>query len=144
LGDGSSIQSISTFALEYAIGQYGDISTATAFAFQFGGHSLYVLNFPNASTTWVYDAATGAWSEWDYTKPQGGIGRFSGEWHCFAGSKHIVGDYENGNIYEMQDPYLNISTEYTDNGASYHQRTNRPAYLEREPNASLSHQRLWM
>jgi hypothetical protein len=117
LGDGSAIQRISTFALEYAIGQYGDISTATGFALQYGGHSLYALNFPNANTTWVYDAATQAWSEWDYTKPTGGIGRFRGEWHCFAGSKHITGDYENGNIYEMQDPYLNSSTEYTDDGA---------------------------
>jgi hypothetical protein len=117
LGDGSAIQRISTFALEYAIGQYGDISTATGFALQYGGHSLYVLNFPNANTTWVYDAATQAWNEWDYTKLAGGTGRFRGEWHCFAGSKHITGDYQNGNIYEMQDPYINSSTEYTDDSA---------------------------
>jgi hypothetical protein len=121
LGDGFSIDRISTFALEYAIGQYGDISTATAFSFQYGGHSLLLLNFPNAKTTWVYDVPAGSWTEWDYTKPAGGIGRFRGEWHVFVASngvtKHICGDYENGNLYELQDPYLNKDTEYTDNGA---------------------------
>jgi hypothetical protein len=142
LGDGSAIQRISTFALEYAIGQYGDISTATGFALQYGGHSLYVLNFPNANTTWVYDAATQAWNEWDYTKLAGGIGRFRGEWHCFAGSKHITGDYENGNIYEMQDPYINSSTEYTDDSAPITRERTAP-HITNEANAFRFPQRLW-
>lgn len=126
LGDGFSIQRVSTFAIEYAISQYGNLSTATAFSFQYGGHSMYALNFPGATTTWVYDAAASAvagvpvWYEWDYTKPIGGIGRFRGEWHCFAGNKHIMGDYENGNLYEAVNPYLpsNRASLYTDNGAS--------------------------
>lgn len=111
-------QRISTFALEYAISGYGDISESTAYTCIVAGHSFYCVNFSGALTTWVYDIATGFWHEWDYTKANGaGHGRHRAEWHCMVGSKHIVGDYENGNLYEMQDPYINKATEYTDNGA---------------------------
>jgi hypothetical protein len=109
---------ISTFALEYAIAGYGDISTSTAYTCVFAGHSFYCVNFTNAQTTWIYDIATGFWHEWDYTLANGaGHDRHRAEWHCVVGSKHIVGDYQNGNIYEMQDPYINKSTEYSDDGA---------------------------
>jgi hypothetical protein len=114
---GYSPQRVSQFAIEYLLSKFGDISGGTAFTLQYGGHSLLVLNFPGATTTIVFDAATGAWHEWDYTKLSGGTGRFRGDWHAMNGTTHIVGDYENGNIYELQDPYINSSTPYTDNDA---------------------------
>jgi hypothetical protein len=116
---GYTPQRVSNFAIEYQLSKLSDISGGTAFTLQYGGHSLLLLNFTGADTTYVYDAATGAWHEWDYTKPTGGTGRFRGQWHIMVGTRHIVGDYENGNIYELQDPYLpaNLATEYTDDGA---------------------------
>jgi hypothetical protein len=65
---GYSPQRVSQFAIEYLLSKFGDISGGTAFTLQYGGHSLLVLNFPGATTTIVFDAATGAWHEWDYTK----------------------------------------------------------------------------
>ena len=89
---------ISTHTVEWQIQKYGNMSDALAYTYQQDGHSFYVLIFPSANTTWVYDVATDVWHE--------RAGFFDGEFvrhrsNCqmsFAG-EIIVGDYENGNLY---------------------------------------------
>jgi hypothetical protein len=111
---------VSTFAVETAIAGYGDISSAVAYTYQDKGHSFYVLNFPNADTTWVLDISIGLWHERNYTKPGGGYGRHRAQNHAFAGGRHIVDDYENGNLYEMKDSVL------TDDGATITRQRRAP------------------
>jgi hypothetical protein len=60
---GYSGERVSTHAVEWQIQQYSTLSDAVGYTYQQDGHSFYVLNFPNANTTWVYDVATGAWHE---------------------------------------------------------------------------------
>jgi hypothetical protein len=103
---GYNAQRISTHAIEQIVRGYGDISGATCYALQRGGHSYFVTNFPDTDTTWVFDVATGLWHEW-----QTADGRFRGEFHCFDGQRNLIGDFENGNIYQLSE------TKYTDNGA---------------------------
>jgi len=101
---------ISTHAIEYAIAQYGNISDAIAYTYQQEGHSFYVLTFPSANATWVYDAATGAWHEraaWE----NGEFLRHRSNCQLAFNSEVIVGDYENGNLYAFD---LDV---YDDNGA---------------------------
>ena len=100
---------VSTHAVEYAIQQYGDISDAVAYTYQEEGHAFYVLNFPNANKTWVYDVATGAWHERASWKNDA-FTRHRGQCQMNFNSLTIVGDYENGNIYSLD---LNV---YADNG----------------------------
>lgn len=102
-------QRISTHAVELAIKSYGDISGATSLCYQSGGHNFYFLNFPSANTTWVFDATTSLWHERVYTN-QGNFERHRASCHAFAYGKHIVGDYQNGNLYELSE------TVYSDNG----------------------------
>lgn len=96
--NGYTGQRISTHAVEWQIQQYGDISDAVAYTYQQDGHSFYVLNFPSANATWVYDVATGAWHE-----RAGWInGRFTchrGICQTFFNNAITVGDYQNGNLY---------------------------------------------
>jgi hypothetical protein len=47
---------VSTHAVEFAIQKYADMSDALAYTYQQDGHAFYVLVFPTADTTWVYDA----------------------------------------------------------------------------------------
>ena len=61
--NGYTGQRISTHAVEWQIQQYGNLSDAIAYTYQQDGHSFYVLIFPSANTTWVYDVATQAWHE---------------------------------------------------------------------------------
>ena len=108
--NGYTGQRVSTHAIEYAIAQYGNISDAVAYTYQQEGHGFYVLTFPSANATWVYDAATQAWHE-RAGLVNGQFTRHRSNCQCNFGGETIVGDFENGNIYKYS---LEI---YADNGA---------------------------
>jgi hypothetical protein len=102
-------QRISTHAVEWQIQQYSDLSDAIAYTYQQDGHSFYVLIFPTANTTWVYDAATQAWHEragWN----NGSFTRHRSNCQMAFNNKIVVGDFENGNIYSFD------LEDYSDNG----------------------------
>lgn len=101
---------ISTHALEAALRTYSVVSDAQAYSYQQNGHSFYVLTFPIANRTWVYDAATGLWAERAYRDSSNTYLRERPNCHVFFNRRHLVGDFENGNIYEL-DPET-----YTANG----------------------------
>ena len=100
---------ISTHAVEWQIQQYGVLSDAVGYSYQQDGHSFYVLTFPTAQATWVFDVSTGAWHErayWD------GVEYRRHRSNCqanFAGQV-LVGDWELGFVYAF-DPET-----YNDNG----------------------------
>lgn len=89
---------VSTHAIEYAIAHYGNISDALAYTYQQEGHAFYVLTFPSANATWVYDVSTQAWHE-RAGFVDGQFTRHRSNCQCNFGGTIIVGDYENGNIY---------------------------------------------
>lgn len=93
-------QRISTHAVEWQIQQYPTMTDAIAFTYQQDGHFFYVLTFPSANKTWVYDASTGAWHEragWN----NGAWTRYRAATQVFYNSEVLVGDYANGNIYAL-------------------------------------------
>lgn len=101
---------ISTHAVEYAIQNYDVISDAIAYTYQQEGHAFYVLIFPSANATWVYDVATGAWHERASWATNGYIRHRSNCQMNFNGTI-VVGDFENSNIYAFD------LDNYSDNGA---------------------------
>jgi hypothetical protein len=102
---------ISSHAMEYAMRGYSTISDAFAYCFQLDGHSFYVLTFPTADATWMYDAATEQWTEWLWRDPATNeFHRHRAASHVFIGRKHLVGDWETGEIYSLEPDV------YTDNG----------------------------
>ena len=89
---------ISTHAVEWHIQQYGNLSDTIGYTYQQDGHSFYVLVFPSADTTWVYDVATQAWHERaGFTN--GSFTRHRGNCQVFFNNDVTIGDYQNGNIY---------------------------------------------
>jgi hypothetical protein len=96
--NGYAGQRISTHAVEFAIQSYATMSDAIAFTYQQDGHSFYVLTFPSAQATWVYDAATGAWHE-RAGFANGQFIRHRANCQMFFSEEVVVGDFENGNIY---------------------------------------------
>ena len=100
---------ISTHAIEWQIQQYPTVADAIAYTYQQDGHSFYVLIFPTAQTTWVYDVATQAWHEragWEDNQ----FARHRSNCQVVYDDQIIVGDFENGNIYAFD------LEEYADNG----------------------------
>jgi hypothetical protein len=96
--NGYTGQRISTHAVEWQIQQYGNISDAIGYTYQQDGHSFYVLIFPSAGKTWVYDVATQAWHE-RAGFDNGNFVRHRSNCQVFFDSQVMVGDYENGKIY---------------------------------------------
>ena len=96
--DGYTAKRVSTHAVEWQIQQYGNMSDAVAYAYQQDGHTFYVLNFPSANRTWVYDASTGAWHERAGWK-NGQFTRHRSNCYCNFQGNAVVGDYETGAIY---------------------------------------------
>jgi hypothetical protein len=89
---------ISTHAVEYAIAQYGAITDAVAYTYQQEGHSFYVLTFPSANATWVFDTATEAWHQ-RAGFSNGSFLRHRSNCQMFFNNEVIVGDYLDGRVY---------------------------------------------
>jgi len=109
--NGYTGQRVSTHAIEYAIAQYGNISDAIGYTYQQEGHSFYVLIFPSANATWVYDVSTQAWHERAGFE-NGSFTRHRSNCQMAYNSEIVVGDYDNGNLYAFD---LDV---YADNGAT--------------------------
>jgi hypothetical protein len=86
--------------------KYPRLDDAIAYVYQEHGHIFYVLTFPTANRTWVYDVIFGGWHE---RATLGGKHR--GASYVYFMDKHILGDFESGNIY-----HLDLDT-FTDNDA---------------------------
>ena len=116
---------VSSHAMEQAIQKYSRIDDAVGFGYQQDGHAYYVLNFPTGNATWVYDCATQMWHERAYLGPLGTLGRARPNCHTMAFGLHLVGDYENGNVYVLD------TAVGTDNGREI-QRMRTAPYLDGE------------
>jgi hypothetical protein len=103
-------QRISTHAIEWQMQDYVNLSDAVGYTYQQDGHSFYVLNFPTANTTWVFDVATGAWHE-RASFQAGEFNRHRGNSQMFYNDEVVIGDYQNGKIYKFD------LTVYADDGA---------------------------
>lgn len=102
---------ISTHAIENEFQKYPRIDDAIGYTMQMEGHFWYVLTFPTADKTWVYDLATEQWHEWLWLDSEGQFHRHRGNCFAFAYGKPLVGDWENGNLYQLDLEAM------TDNGS---------------------------
>lgn len=106
------VQRISTHATEHAWQGYPQLSDALGWGEQRDGHEFYWLTFPSGNATWVFDISASLWHERAYLNPTtGNLDRHRANAATYAYGKHYVGDWQNGNVYE-----LDMAT-YTDNGA---------------------------
>jgi hypothetical protein len=96
--NGYTAERISTHAVEWQIQEYGNLSDAIAYTYQQDGHSFYVLIFPSANTTWVFDVATSLWHE-RAAFINGSFTRHRSNCQMSFSNEVVVGDHELGNIY---------------------------------------------
>jgi len=96
--NGYTAERVSTHAVEWQIQQYGNLADAIAYTYQQDGHAFYVLIFPSANTTWVYDVATSLWHE-RAAFINGSFTRHRSNCQMSFNNEIVVGDHELGNIY---------------------------------------------
>ena len=111
---------ISTHAVEYALSTYSTISDCIGYTYRLQGHEFYVMTFPTADVTWVFDLASQMWHKWMWRDDLNILHRHRGNCGCFFNGKTIVGDWENGKIYSLED------TVYTDAGDAILRRRRAP------------------
>lgn len=100
----------STYAIEKALASYSTVEDATAYIYQQDGHPFYVLNFPTADKTWVYDISVDMWHERVWMDEQGGEHRQRANCHAYFNGETLVGDWQSGKLYRQS---LDL---YTDDG----------------------------
>jgi hypothetical protein len=101
---------ISTFAIDQELQTYPTLSDAIGYTYEVNGHFFYVLTFPSANKTWVYDYSNQQWNEWASMDSDGNLNRHLSNCFCFAYNQLVVGDWKSGNLYLLDQ------NNYTDNG----------------------------
>lgn len=125
---------VSNHAVEYAWQNYPRIDDAVAYSYQSNGHSFWVIYFPTANKTWVYDVATSMWHERGYWNEANGIfTAHHSQNHVFAFGKHLVGDWASGTIYQLSGNF------YTDSGNPI-RRVRRAPHVSTEQEWIFHHQ----
>lgn len=102
---GLNYEVVSTPAVSDAIASYPYTADAISYVYQEDTHEFFVLTFPTADRTWVYDASMPmelAWHERLSYDPYASMfhRHRSNCYMNFAGMR-IVGDYQNGALYQL-------------------------------------------
>jgi hypothetical protein len=121
---GYEAKKISTFALDNEMQSYPTVADAISYTFQQGGHLFYVLSFPTAGKTWVYDLSSAQWTEWVYTDGNGAEQQHLVSSAVFFNGMHVGGDRSNGNLYQIDPDVI------TDNGQPIVRRRGFPHMLD--------------
>ena len=111
--NGSNAVIVSPSAINQQISMMGVISDAIGYCYSDMGRTFYVLSFPSEDRTFVYDALTKMCHERSSYLVGDSVykvRRHVGNCYCYFNRKHYIGDWQNGNIYEMNKKY------FTDNG----------------------------
>ena len=127
---GFMVQVVSTPAVSNAIAQYSMTSDAVGYTYQEGGHEFYVLSFPSADQTWVYDGSMPpelAWTQrLSYDPYAQALHRHRSNAYMNFGGMRIVGDYQNGCLYQL------TRASYTDAGWPLLSRRRAPHIWDKE------------
>jgi len=112
-----SWERISTHAIEHAIASYPLVSDAIGYAYEEEGHMFYVLTFPTADQTWVFDGTASknlgkmCWHQRLSYDPVAGVyHRHPGNCYVDFQNLRLIGDYQNGFVSRMS------RSIYTENG----------------------------
>lgn len=108
---GFAVSTVSTAAFSNEVSQYPITSDAIGYSYQEDTHEFYVLTFPTADTTWVYD------SQSELLHKRLSYDPYAQQYHRhrsnafinFQGMR-IVGDYQCGTLYQL------TRTAFTDAG----------------------------
>ena len=113
MGAGYSAKRISTYAIEKIISGWvaagANLADAVGMIYKQQDHVFYVLSSGSANATIVYDVTENLWHERAWTDPNSGLlNRVRANCMAFAYGANVVGDWQNGNIYELD---LNTFTD---------------------------------
>jgi len=117
--DGMNPQRISTRGIEQLIESMGNYSDCIGFTYAQSGHSFYVMQFPSANATLVYDTVTNAWHQRSkLIAATGQLVRWDGMFASSNFDKLIMGDAATSAVYQL-DPTYQQNDNPMDSGVNY-------------------------
>ena len=108
---GYQFKRLSTHAVEQSLVGV-NVSDARAYTYQIEGHEFYVVTFPQADLTWVFDLATGLWHKWLEWNDVTGYHRHRSNCAAFFAGFNLVGDYENGKVYALDRKSTRLNSSH--------------------------------
>ncbi len=133
-GQNYAASRISTAAIAAIFSSYATVSDAIGMTYKQQDHIFYILTFPTANATWVYDVSEKLWHQRVWTDINGGENRHRANCMAYAGPNYggaiVVGDWSNGALYSFD---LN---NYSDNGNPIVRRRGFPHILADGKNVS--------
>jgi hypothetical protein len=120
MGENYQALAISDPAVHNEWAKYARVDDAIGAVYQQRDHAFYVLTFPSADRTWVYDLREKLWHERAWCDDNGVEHRIRPNCMTAAYGKIIAGDWQNGKLYTLD---LNA---YTDDGQSIIRRRGFP------------------
>ena len=106
---GYNLAVISTPDLDYIMSQI-TVSDAVAISYVINGHPMYQLTFPTADRSFLYDTASGLWSETQSGTTQNYATRHLAQFSAYTNGITVVSEVNSGKIHRFD------SNIYTDNG----------------------------
>jgi hypothetical protein len=115
MGAGYSARRISTFAIEQMLAALlkssGTLSDAIGMVYKQQDHVFYILTFPTADATFVFDLTEGLWHTRTWTDPAtGNQHRIRANCMALSGNTNVSADWQTGALYALD------MTVATDNG----------------------------
>lgn len=110
---------ISTRGIEQRIQEMDTYSDCQGYCYAQNGHNFYVMQFPSAQKTYVYDTATNAWHErTKLNAVDGSYIAWDGMYATSNWDRVIVGDLKTSEIYESDATYYQNDNPLS-NGVNY-------------------------
>jgi hypothetical protein len=117
--DGMAPIRISTRGIEQMIESMGVRDDCVAYCYAQSGHSFYVMQFPGANRTLVFDIQTSSWHERTHLVQSTGLLRmYDGMFATFNFNKLLMGDAQTSAVYQS-DPGYYQNDNPLDNGVNY-------------------------
>lgn len=125
---------ISTHAVDHSIASFDVVNDAIGYSYEEDGHWFYVLTFPTADITWVYDGKSQMWHKrLSYDTTAGVYHRHRSNAYCDLADVRLVGDYQTGQIYQLSRAY------FSDNGAPIRCQRRAPHIWKKQNRKRIFH-----
>jgi hypothetical protein len=103
MGENYQAVKISTPAIDWELSQYQSVTDAIGMTYLKNGHVFYMLSFPAADKTWVYDKSQQLWHERTWLDSNGVPHRIRPSCMTFAFNEVLALDWESGALYRLED-----------------------------------------
>ena len=105
-------RAISNNAIERQLSKLSNIDDGIGWLYSEEGHKFYSITFPTDMRTFEYDLRTGQWHERGSIDSNLNMIRWRANNHVIFNNKNIIGDFERGQLYELDVDTFNEDGQY--------------------------------